>query len=244
MPTPKQILEQAMEQARSSVNPLIHEESIYTRLEFICEESLNRSGTRVLLACTLAKIHRPDIDIRKPYKAIRDSDTYSGRYYDEQFVTAFINAHGLPINNTTAWLTPAWRNNKIVLSRDVDLVGKPRRMYRDTINLLNDVYEEKITANQLLTETIRQLIGIRNRHDTQLASLLNELRKTNQTNMIPLSGEDVITIIEQHLKSKNASRLPVLVVAAIYRAAQAHLQERILPLKSHTAADKQTHWVT
>lgn len=241
MPTPKQILEQAMEQARLSVNPLIHEESIYTRLEFVCEESLNRSGTRVLLACTLAKIHRPDIDIRKPYKAIRDSDTYSGRYYDEQFVTAFINAHGLPINNTTAWLTPAWRNNKIVLTRDVDLVGKPRRMYRDTINLLNDVYEEKITANQLLTETIRQLIGIRNRHDTQLASLLNELRKTNQTNMIPLSGEDVITIIEQHLKSKNASRLPVLVVAAIYRAAQAHLQERILSLKSHTAADKQTN---
>ena len=71
MPTPKQILEQAMEQARLSVNPLIHEESIYTRLEFVCEGSLNRSGVRVLLACTLAKIHRPDIDIRKPYKAIR-----------------------------------------------------------------------------------------------------------------------------------------------------------------------------
>ena len=183
---------------------------------------------------------RPDIDIRKPYTEIGGSDTFSGRTYDEQYVTAFIDAHDLPLNNTTAWLTPAWRNNNSVLTRDIDLVGNPRQMYRDTVNLLNDVYEGKITVGQLLTETIRQLIGIRDRQSSQLDNLFEELRRISHTETIPLSGEEVITIIDQHLKSKNASRLPVLVVAAAYTAAHAHLQECIVPLESHTAADKQT----
>ena len=240
MSTPDQLLEQAMEQAVLAFHPLIGDETILVRLESVCEEPRNRSGPRVLLACALAKMDRPDIDIRKPYTEIGGSDTFSGRTYDEQYVTAFIDAHDLPLNNTTAWLTPAWRNNNSVLTRDIDLVGNPRQMYRDTVNLLNDVYEGKITVGQLLTETIRQLIGIRDRQSSQLDNLFEELRRISHTETIPLSGEEVITIIDQHLKSKNASRLSVLVVAAAYTAAHAHLQECIVPLESHTAADKQT----
>ncbi len=57
---------------------------------------------------------------------------------------------------------------------------------------------------------------------------------------MPLSSEDILTLIEQHLKSPNASRLPVLVVAAAYHAAQGFLGERALLLEGHNAADKQT----
>jgi hypothetical protein len=240
MSTPEQILEKAMGQAQMAVHPLIGDEVILARLESVCEEPRNRSGARVLLACALAKLDRPDIDIRKPYTEIGGSDTYSGRTYDEQFVTAFFDAHDLPLNNTTAWLTPAWRTNSAVLTRGIDLGGRPSEMYRSTVSLLNDVYEGTIEADQLLTETIRHLIGIRDRQNTQLNTLYEELRRISHAVTIPLSGEDVITLIEQHLKSKNASRLPVLVVAAAYKAAQAHLQECILPLRSHTAADRQT----
>ena len=240
MSTPKQLLEQAMGQASLPVHPPIGDETILARLESVCEEPQNRSGARVLLACALAKMDRPDIDIRKPYTEIGDNDTYSGRTYDEQFVTAFIDAHALPVNNTTAWLTPAWRTNSAVLTRGIDLGGRPPGMYRNTVSLLNDVYEGKITADQLLTETVRQLIGIRDRQNTQLNNLFEELRRISHAESIPLSGEDVITLIEQHLKNRNASRLPVLVVAAAYKAAHAHLQECILPLESHTAADRQT----
>ena len=240
MSTPEQLLEQAMGQALLAVRPMIGDGTILARLESVCEEPRNRSGARFLLACALAKLDRPDIDIRKPYTEIGDSDSYSGRAYDEQFITAFIDAHALPVNNTTAWLTPAWRNNNNVLTRDIELVGNPRQMYRDTVNLLNDVYEGKISAVQLLTETVRQLIRIKDRQNTQLDKLFKELQRISQAEAIPLAGEDVITIIEQHLKSKNASRLPVLVVAAAYKAAQAHLQECILPLESHNAADRQT----
>jgi len=55
-----------------------------------------------------------------------------------------------------------------------------------------------------------------------------------------LSAEGIVSLVEQHLRLKRASRLPVLVVAAVYQSAQEHLGERVLPLESHTAADKQT----
>jgi hypothetical protein len=42
------------------------------------------------------------------------------------------------------------------------------------------------------------------------------------------------------MASPNSSRLPVLVVAAAYKAAQEHLGERVLALQSHNAADEQT----
>lgn len=47
-------------------------------------------------------------------------------------------------------------------------------------------------------------------------------------------------MIEQHLRCKNSSRLPVLVVAAAYNTVSQKLGERILSLRSHTAADEQT----
>lgn len=57
---------------------------------------------------------------------------------------------------------------------------------------------------------------------------------------VPLSSEAIVKLIEQHLDCRNASRLPVLIVAAAYQAASEHLGERVLPLSAHTAADRQT----
>ena len=57
---------------------------------------------------------------------------------------------------------------------------------------------------------------------------------------LPLSAEAIVTLIEQHLRCPRTSRLPVLVVAAAYKAAETFLGERSQPLYSHTAADAQT----
>lgn len=51
---------------------------------------------------------------------------------------------------------------------------------------------------------------------------------------------EVLNEAYNYLNSKNASRLPVLVVAAAYRAVSDITGEQVLPLKSHNAADKQT----
>ena len=55
-----------------------------------------------------------------------------------------------------------------------------------------------------------------------------------------MSAEDIVKLIEQHLQCKHASRLPVLIVTAAYRAAAEKLGEQVLRLNPHNAADKQT----
>ena len=62
----------------------------------------------------------------------------------------------------------------------------------------------------------------------------------NSESELPLSAEAIVTLIQQHLQCPYTSRLPVLVVAAAYKAAETFLGERVRPLYSHTAADKQT----
>jgi DNA adenine methylase len=122
----------------------VKDAEIQERVEYICRNLQNRAGVRLLLACLLAKIHRPEVDIRKPYTEIGDSDCYSGRSYDETYVTQFINEHNLPCNPTTAFLTPALRNRNVTLTPDVDLVGRPL-FHRLRIEFLN-AYQKLLLA--------------------------------------------------------------------------------------------------
>ena len=71
-----------------------------------------------------------------------------------------------------------------------------------------------------------------------MVTLLASLRQPGER--LLLSAEEIVSLIEQHLQCRNASRLPVLVVAAVYQAAANRLGERPLPLMSHTAADIRT----
>ncbi|MEW6200568.1 MAG: hypothetical protein AB1546_01220, partial [bacterium] len=61
------------------------------------------------MSCMLAKIEKPEVDPRKPYTEINSPDCFSGRTYDERYLTNFISKHRLPCNSTTAFLTPALR---------------------------------------------------------------------------------------------------------------------------------------
>ncbi len=211
---------------------------IQTKVEFVCRCISNRAAVRLIMACLLAKIDRPEIDPRKPYTEIGTPDSFSGRTYDEAFITRFINTHRLPCNPTTAFLTPALRNMDRVLTTDVILVGRPREIYTYTLQLLDAVYMEQITAEDLLTEIIRLLIVIRDEKDNRIETLLKDIQLSKDT--LPLSSEAIVKLIEQHLNCKNTSRLPVLVVAAAYRAASSKLGEQIRPVLSHNAADEQT----
>ena len=49
-----------------------------------------------------------------------------------------------------------------------------------------------------------------------------------------------ISSIEQHLACRNASRLPVLVVAAAYKSVESKTGETVKTLLSHNADDEQT----
>ncbi|MDZ8259941.1 DNA methyltransferase [Nostoc sp. ChiQUE01b] len=237
--TPAVILDVAFQRAEASIGqPIVTSPSIAEKVDYVSRYVGNRAVVRLLLACSLAAIHRPEVDIRKPYTEIATPDAYSGRYYDENFVTAFINRHELPCNPTTAFLTPALRNRNVTLTPSVNLVGRPPKLYEAALQLLDEVQEGRITAEDLLTETIRCLLIARNEKRQRMTTLLADLKKSEDA--IPLSAEEIVTLLKQHLDCRGSSRLPVLIVAAAYQAAQQYIGERFLPLEAHNAADQQT----
>lgn len=202
----------------------------------------NRAGARFLLATTLAKLERPVLDIRKPYikeypKRLK-AGAYGGRNYDEKYVFRFITNHKLPCNPTTAFLTPGFRVKNIVLTLNQKLPGDPPELYKEVLEILDAIQSGKTTASDILHEVVRLLIIERNERQARLESLKETLQK--EAGKLPLSSEEMVQLIEQHLALKHSSRLPVLVVAGAYRAASEKLGEKVLRLNAHTAADKQT----
>lgn len=238
MSTPDEILANILKRASKDISKsVISDHDISSRVEYVCRQISNRACTRLLMACLLAKIDRPDVDPRKPYTEIGDPDAFSGRSYDEKYITHFVYENRLPLNPTTAFLTPAFRNLDRPLTTDLELVGRPRQVYRATLQLLDDVHREKVTAEDLLTEIVRILLLMREEKQTRINTLLAGL---SSEDTLPLSSEEIVNLIEQHLKCKNSSRLPVLIVAAAYNSVGEKIGERILPLQSHNAADEQT----
>ncbi|HZO88923.1 MAG TPA: hypothetical protein VFB38_11350 [Chthonomonadaceae bacterium] len=239
MATPREILHDAFQRADASPGQsFVDNAEVRARIELVCRNIQNRALVRLLLACSLAKIHIPTIDIRKPYTEIGDPDAYSGRTYDEAYVTPFVLEHGLPCNPTTAFLTPALRNRNVTLTPDLNLVGRPPALYQAALQLLTDVYMGAVSPEALLAETIRWLIIVKEERRQRMETLLAGLRTTEGA--MPLSTEAIVTLIEQHLRCPGSSRLPVLVVAAAYETAGVLLGEQARALTGHTAADRQT----
>ncbi|MDW8141213.1 MAG: restriction endonuclease, SacI family [Candidatus Bipolaricaulota bacterium] len=241
MGAPRKILNAALRRAKAHINqPLISDTSIQERVTAVCRNISNRACVRLLMAALLAKIDNPTVDIRKPYTEIGTSDAYSGRSYDEKYIQEFIIEHDLPCNPTTAFLTPALRNRNTPLTPDLDLEGRPKELYKQVLQLLADVHEDKVPPEDLLAETIRCLLIFRDERKQRLESMLAELRGSRMTGNIPLSAEAIVTLIQQHLTCPDSSRLPVLIIAAAYKSAESSLKERVVPLRRHTAADSQT----
>lgn len=236
---PNDILKSVYEQAAGTLaSSVIENEQIREKIEFVCKCLSNRSGVRLLMACMLGKLHNPAIDPRNPYTEIGGDDSFSGRTYDERYLTAFINKHHLPCNPTTAFLTPTLRNHAGSLTIQVELVGRPRELYKKTVELLDDVAEGRIAADLVLVEVIRFLLIMRDENQIRMASLLEAMKRNDGA--LPLSSEAIVTLLQQHLSCKNSSRLPVLVVAAAYQAGGVRIGEFHRPLLSHNAADLQT----
>jgi hypothetical protein len=237
--TPASILDLAFERASESLDKtrLAKPREIQTHVEFVCR-CANQAGTRFLMACLVAKLSDPSIDIRKPYTEIGGTGIYSGRHFDETYITPFAFKHGLPVNPTTSFLTPAFRTNKNIITPGVQLVGRPKQLYLNVVDLITAVYEGTIKAEDLLTEIIRWLLIIRAERKQRIETLFASLKGSENDSSLP--AESIITLIVQHMALPKSARLPVLVIAAAYEAAQEHLGEHHLPLQGHNAADKQT----
>ncbi len=233
------LLEDSLKRAQANLgHSFIHDEKIAARVLSVVNCPSNRAGARLLMACMLAKAHDPKIDPRKPYTKIGSKDCFSGRSYDEQFIGGFITKHNLPCNSTTAFLTPTLRNMDQTLTTKVVLVGRPMVMYESALKLLDDVHAGRASAQDVLNESIRLLLLDRDARKARLKTLLSGVGRV--ADALPLSSEDTVNLIEQHLRCKGSSRLLVLIVAAAYEAVKTRLGERVLNLTGHNAADEQT----
>jgi hypothetical protein len=212
--------------------------AIAGRIEFVATCLANRAGVRLLMSCMLAKLENSSVDPREPITEIGSTTCFSGRSYDEQYLTAFITTHRLPCNNTTAFLTPAFRNFTKPFLVGSEPKGRPPRLYTDVFQLLEDVAKGKVDAKSVFLDTLRHLIAMRNEQAQRMDSLLGSITRTNGT--LAPSSEAIAGLLEQHLGCKNSARLPVLGVAAAYGAVSKLIGETVLPLKGHNAADVQT----
>jgi DNA adenine methylase len=186
MRTPAAILDVALRRAAKHVGKsFIKDEKIVHKVQNVAGNLKNRAGVRWLLASLLAKTHKPSVDIRKPCTEIGGEDCYSGRSYDEHYIGPFVTKHNLPCNSTTAFLTPALRNQNAVLTPDIDLVGRPKDVYQDVLDLLTAVQKGKQAASTLLAVTMRDLLILRDEKQRRMESLLAGLKTA--TGGVPLS---------------------------------------------------------
>ncbi len=237
------ILSDSYKRALASLTKaFIADAAILKRVEVVALCLRNRAGVRALLAGALAKVHQPKFDIRKPYTDIAGEDgddCFSGRVYDENYIQLLVDKpYLLPINTTTAYLTPGFRTKNIVLKPGVELEGRPAEMYKAVLLLFDDVQKNRVSAQNVMDETLRLLILERDKRKQSIQNLITDIKRT--VDKLPPAAEDIVNLIVQHLACKNSARLPVLVVAAAYNTAAERLGERILHLHSHNAADKQT----
>lgn len=90
--TPDQILKSIYKKAAANLKKSVFKSvDIRERVENVCRCLSNRAGVRLLMSCLLGKLHNPEVDPRKPYTEIGGDDSFSGRTYDEQYLTPFIN---------------------------------------------------------------------------------------------------------------------------------------------------------
>lgn len=239
MPSIPQLLETLLEQAGHQIEEtFVTKPDVAARIKEVCECTSNRAPTRFLMACLLAKMDQPKIDIRKPYTEIGTKDSFSGRKYDEMYIQPFVFKYELPCNPTTAFLTPAFRNKNTVMTPDIELEGRPRTVYKAALGVLADVKNGSVSSESVFLEILRLLILLKNEKKQRLESLLKEVKRSDEE--LPISAESIVTLLTQHLACKYSSRLPVLVVAAAYKTSEKHLGERVLNLHGHNAADEQT----
>ena len=237
--SPDQVLDISFTVAERSLSTsFVPQDDIRERIDYVCQCGSNRAGVRLLMSCLLAKQDNQKFDPRKPYTEIGGTDCFSGRAYDEKYISPFIVKNKLPVNMTTAFLTPALRNIDRPLSVAQKIVGSPPELYTKAIQVLDDVATGKIQATIVLQETIRILLVMRNEREARMQSLLSTIKKCGGA--IPLSSENIVNIINQHLACPHTSRLPVLIIAAVYKTIQATLLEYTLPLAAHTTADSST----
>ena len=233
----EKILENAYQRALNQPDKkFVSNEKINALIDSVCKCVGSKAPIRYLMSAMIAKIDDNHIDTHQPYPKLGNR-SFAGRTIDEGIVQRFIHQYQLPCNDTTAFLTPAFRTMEVAISKSTFINCRPAYVYNDMLDILDYVESYPKAAKDILTQIIADLILLKHATEDRVSQLVEGLSSNREST---LSSEEITTLLHQHLKCKGSSRLPVLMVVAAYKAVQHMTGETNKPLFAHNAADSQT----
>ena len=214
----------------------VTDKTVENKISSVCLCDTNKAPIRYLLSAMIAKTDNPSIDTRQPYSDLGNK-SFAGRTIDETLVQPFIHKYNLPCNDTTAFLTPAFRTIESALTKAAFDKCRPAYVYHDMIDILDYVEQKPLQAKNIFKQIIKTLLHVRLSTEERLTKMVQELNSEEQHD---LSSEEITILLHQHLQCKGSSRLPVLMVTAAYKAVGHLINENTKPLFAHNAADSRT----
>ena len=231
----KQFLDNAYEQAMTKASG---KKIISSQLPQDIKDKLNcvldyaetaKAVITVVITSLVYKRLNPSQDIRKHQQSIKGG--YSGRTFDNKYITPFLKEKKFPAMAESGWLT---RSLEQKVPYDFNYTGAitPPKLKSAFLEILFYAESNNDDVQTMLDYLLQGLIIIRDSHDIPLA------RPQNLT----ITG--IMHLLDMHFHSKykaeGASRLPVLAIYAIYECIIGELRyksKELLPLESHTSAD-------
>ncbi|MFN0116932.1 MAG: hypothetical protein ACKVQC_01395 [Elusimicrobiota bacterium] len=232
---PDLFLKQFYEKVLSQVGS---KDSISTTLDAETQDELgiilkfsesSKAVLTVFITSVVYKILYPDQDIRMHQISIPSG--YSGRTFDKNYITPFLQSVKFPSMAESGWLT---RSLEQKVPYDFNYPGaiQPPILKKAFLSLLDKI-EQKAPCTAYLEYLFQGLIIKRNNQIITLSRPIN----------LPISA--IISLLEKHFNSKytadGASRLPVLALYAVYQCLIDEVKrfenKILLPIESHTSAD-------
>lgn len=99
MSKPNELLEELYSSSlKRKTKSFTSSKDLKTKIEFICRCNANKAPIRFLMSCLLAKLDKPNVDIRKPYTEIPGNDAFlEGIMMKRTFKLLFTNTSCLVI---------------------------------------------------------------------------------------------------------------------------------------------------
>lgn len=215
--------------------PLIevqNSEEIDKQINIIVERCISQKAvTTALITSLVKKIENPKQDIRLHKTEFNGG--YSARSYDTHNITPFLKRN-LPriAMKESGWLT---RSIEQPHPFDKNFPGKIRddRVKKAFLFLIDQVEKHNLNS-QLLLEVLLTRLVWRLKEDMKVVS---SAKKVDESSMIL----EIIRMLNTHFKCKKSSFLPVIALYSMYQLVIKEVSryegKKLLPLKSHTAAD-------
>jgi DNA (cytosine-5)-methyltransferase 1 len=204
---------------------------------FVQKRETNKSLIQVIITTLLKKIIKPEQDIRL-HKA-EFPNGYYARGLDTEVTTPFFKSK-FPkyANKETAFLTLSLRPAIIWNFEDgKQLRIKPKNLVTPFLQLIDKIENQTIDIENCLVYILAQLQLI---SQSQEIVFTETLEIVNSVNIININT--VMKMVERHFQEPLSSRLPVIVIFAIYKqifkTVRRFENKVLLPLNVHTSADK------